>query len=797
MGLNNKKKLILIPSALNVYNEMSFEVGSIPHILVPINGKPLLYYLIEDFDSKNPNNDYLIIGKENIHLINHYVKENLKNASNIKVVEIDELKGLGWTILQGLRMVNNLADYDEVVINFGDTYIKDFSFKDKDTVYYSIKEESYRWTTFRSENNKITSIKDKNINDFSKSFNNIFVGVFIIKYPAVFSRCLENNEDFYLALMDYLNEKEYILEETKDWYDFGHVDNYYDAKKSFINKRFFNTLHIDSNRAICKKKSDDIEKFINEIKWYLGLPDDLQYLVPRIFNYSLNPEDMFIEMEYYGYPSLSDLYLLGNYEVGLWNKIFDSIFFSIDEMSKYKLDLKKEELVDAVIDMYIEKTKKRVSLLKKDDFFGSLVDKEMTINSVKYPSFNSMSKDLEKISKNVLSNGLKFLSIIHGDLCLPNMLYDPKQKILKLIDPRGKFSKYKLYGDFKYDLGKLRHSFIGNYDFIINDLFSLHYSDEKVDYKFFKSQNQKNISELFEFRLNEKYPTNSREIELIEALLFINMVPLHSDNRNRQIVMWSIGIEKIHSVLEKYKQDKTKVIITMAGEGSRFRQIGIDKPKYMIDARGKTLFEWSIRSLTNFFDYEFIFITRKEHNSRKFIEEKCKSLGIKKFKIKELDYLTEGQAATVLTAKEFLSMDDPILIYNIDTYVEPHELKPGDITGDGWVPSFEAVGDHWSFVSFDNNYKVNNVAEKIRISDYGTIGLYYFSSLGLFESVYQSFNFEGIKEKYIAPLYSRVIKDDSKAVFTRLIDKNSIHELGTPDEVKKFDPDFLKNNNRV
>ena len=44
-----------------------------------------------------------------------------------------------------------------------------------------------------------------------------------------------------------------------------------------------------------------------------------------------------------------------------------------------------------------------------------------------------------------------------------------------------------------------------------------------------------------------------------------------------------------------------KIIITMAGEGSRFKKIGIKKSKYEIVARDKTLFEWSMLSLSDFF----------------------------------------------------------------------------------------------------------------------------------------------------------------------------------------------------
>ena len=34
------------------------------------------------------------------------------------------------------------------------------------------------------------------------------------------------------------------------------------------------------------------------------------------------------------------------------------------------------------------------------------------------------------------------------------------------------------------------------------------------------------------------------------------------------------------------------IVITMGGLGSRFRKAGYTVPKYMIEAKGKTLFEW-------------------------------------------------------------------------------------------------------------------------------------------------------------------------------------------------------------
>ena len=113
------------------------------------------------------------------------------------------------------------------------------------------------------------------------------------------------------------------------------------------------------------------------------------------------------------------------------------------------------------------------------------------------------------------------------------------------------------------------------------------------------------------------------------------------------------------------------IVITMAGLGSRFRKAGYNVPKYMIEAHGKTLFEWSMESLEGF-DLKSntcIFIVRKEDDASGFITTTCKKLGISDVRVVELDYLTDGQATTAMLAAKEWDKDDSLMIYNIDTYV--------------------------------------------------------------------------------------------------------------------------------
>ena len=228
------------------------------------------------------------------------------------------------------------------------------------------------------------------------------------------------------------------------------------------------------------------------------------------------------------------------------------------------------------------------------------------------------------------------------------------------------------------------------------------------------------------------------------------------------------------------------IVITMAGLGLRFREAGYTVPKYQIEVRGKTLFEWSMSSLENFFGEPFIFIVRKADNATDFIKKSCAKLSIDG-KIIELEKLTSGQAETAMFAENFWLEDEPLLIYNIDTYVEPGQLKAEVIRGEGFIPRFEAAGTHWSFVKLDGGGKAIEVREKQRISNHCSIGAYYFKSAKLYADLYKNFyvNDSGRVEQYIAPIYNLLIKRGA-AVYIQDIPSEFVHVLGTPAEVKIF-----------
>lgn len=237
-----------------------------------------------------------------------------------------------------------------------------------------------------------------------------------------------------------------------------------------------------------------------------------------------------------------------------------------------------------------------------------------------------------------------------------------------------------------------------------------------------------------------------------------------------------------------------KVLIPMAGFGSRFKRAGYDGEKFEILFHGRTLFEWALTSLQNFFSDEFIFITRDLPHIRQFIEEKTADLGIEHYDIVTLDHPTRGQAETTIMADPFFPEDDSVLIFNVDTYINPNCLLPTQIRGAGWIPVFRAEGDHWSFVAADADGRACEVSEKVRISEHCSLGLYYFDSYYHYRELVKRYEagdtpLSSQKEWYIAPLYNYIIQEGGD-VFIQIIPSDQVMVLGTPEEIAAAEERF-------
>ena len=135
--------------------------------------------------------------------------------------------------------------------------------------------------------------------------------------------------------------------------------------------------------------------------------------------------------------------------------------------------------------------------------------------------------------------------LFHGDLCLSNILYDSRLNTFRAIDPRGILSSNQtgvvsLVASQVYDMMKLCHSFLGGYDFINYGYIALSsYSissslDVAIDFSLPENVALvQNLASGLSFdgihSLSDYYPST--------ILLFLSMLPLHSDSPEKQLTL--------------------------------------------------------------------------------------------------------------------------------------------------------------------------------------------------------------------------------------------------------------------
>jgi len=229
---------------------------------------------------------------------------------------------------------------------------------------------------------------------------------------------------------------------------------------------------------------------------------------------------------------------------------------------------------------------------------------------------------------------------------------------------------------------------------------------------------------------------------------------------------------------------KMKVIIPMAGLGSRFSSKGHDLPKPLIQFLGKTMIQHVVEHLGLAEQCQHIFLCQKEH-VEKYDLESLFAQFVPDFKIVKIFGVTDGAATTVSRAEVAVSRDDPILIVNSDQLVHWNKVTD-NLTADGTVFCFPGgTGPKWSYAATDDKGQVTKVAEKVQISKHATTGMYYWKNFGLYLDSYKKMiaaNDRVNNEFYVAPVYNYALEGND--INIRYI--QAVDQVGTPEELDEY-----------
>jgi len=234
------------------------------------------------------------------------------------------------------------------------------------------------------------------------------------------------------------------------------------------------------------------------------------------------------------------------------------------------------------------------------------------------------------------------------------------------------------------------------------------------------------------------------------------------------------------------------IVIPMAGSGSRFLKAGYKDPKPLIDVFGKPMITQVIKNLIPMQDFKFIFICQKDDFEQYELSKIFTSILGSNWSCKKIDKITEGPACTVMLAKDLFSHSHELIIANsdqiIDSDINNFIRDARETNSDGFIMTFLASEDRWSFVKVDSEGFVTEVAEKKVISNNATVGIYYFSSCELFYKGFQEMvkkNLRVNEEFYVAPVYNELILFNKKIKIWN-INSNHMNGIGTPNDLEIF-----------
>lgn len=236
-----------------------------------------------------------------------------------------------------------------------------------------------------------------------------------------------------------------------------------------------------------------------------------------------------------------------------------------------------------------------------------------------------------------------------------------------------------------------------------------------------------------------------------------------------------------------------QLVIPMAGLGSRFRSAGYRDPKPLLSIHGIPMYKIVVANLFTE-DVESLTIVvpaawKVTSKIKWELQRICENVNVI-----EIDYTTDGPADTVALAKDYLSMEKPLVIANSDQYVGS-EIRQFFIAlaakqHAGLILCMEDSDPKWSYVELNSIGEVCRVVEKEVISNLATIGVYgfskaelFFRALGEMKKAEDTVN----GEWYVAPTYNYL---DARVERVRAINLGPVSDvmfgMGIPTDYENF-----------
>ena len=511
--------MIVINSAAYVIPEFRTEFGSIPPCLLPIGNRKLIELQVPLL--RNTYDERIIVSLPHGYELTIDEKALFSNLE-IEVAHAPTGFTLAEALLYVLNTIGDISSPNEPLrLLHGDTLLDSIP-TGSDIVAVSQTEYDYNWEhEVGGDGSRVA-----------------WCGYFSFSSTRNFIRALALSQgNFVRAVRNYSEENIVTFPKISGWHDLGHVNTYFASRSQITTQRVFNSLRIQNGTVW--KSGIPANKIIAESEWFKTLPVSLKRYTPQLIDSGVDTEtgSPYYMLEYLPCSPLNEVFVHGRNPDFFWQRIFKLMGEFLTDArhcltNREKNDAHNEIRADAN-DLYENKTYSRLEAYSA----ASGVDLNIPTGygKIKLPNLRDIAGDC---IERTLSLSL-VPTILHGDFCFSNILFDSRGGAIKVIDPRGLNQKQELtaLGDQKYDLAKACHSVIGLYDYIIAGRYQIDRTDSySPTIRFLADERLLSIQKVF--MDSDLLPNISvKDIMPLTVLLFLSMLPLHSDRSDRQDAM--------------------------------------------------------------------------------------------------------------------------------------------------------------------------------------------------------------------------------------------------------------------
>jgi len=239
------------------------------------------------------------------------------------------------------------------------------------------------------------------------------------------------------------------------------------------------------------------------------------------------------------------------------------------------------------------------------------------------------------------------------------------------------------------------------------------------------------------------------------------------------------------------------VIIPLCGRGERFFKKGYIEPKPLIKIFEKTMIEYVLDNLIGLNDEDNVFIIYNSNldnsNFNEYVSSKYPFI-----KLIQMNYYTKGAAETILYGIHKILHETKIphekcLIIDCDTFYTENIVDIFRNSKDNvvfYVKNNEEnpIYSYISGIKEKETYLINNIKEKIKISDNANTGAYGFNDINILHDYCKYVvdnNITFNNEPYISCVISEMLK--TKHTFRGIkLNNENVFSLGTPESVEKY-----------